>query len=351
VHNARLRQAETYRRILIAYAVVLLLGLAYLGWRLRKSFIDLVKANRQLARSNETLEVKVQERTQDLTKAYAALKSTQAQVVQSEKMASLGQMVAGVAHEINTPLGFVRSNVDMVGGMFQDIKRLLERYAHTVGLIRAPNADDNQITQAFDQLAVAEAEVDTIVLDEAGTLLTDSIRGLNQINDLVSNLKDFSRLDRSRMDWFDVNEGLNGTLTISRNQIKDRVEVVKNYGQVPQIQCAPSQVNQIFLNLITNATQAIGSGGGQIRLTTRATGGEVQIVFEDTGCGMTPEIMSKIYEPFFTTKEIGKGTGLGLSIVYQIIEEHHGRIEVHSEPGKGSRFTVTLPIQQQAEAA
>ncbi|MGH8454821.1 MAG: DAHL domain-containing protein, partial [Nevskiales bacterium] len=267
VHNARLRQAETYRRILIAYAVVLLLGLAYLGWRLRKSFIDLDKANRQLARSNETLEVKVQERTQDLTKAYAALKSTQAQVVQSEKMASLGQMVAGVAHEINTPLGFVRSNVDMVGGMFQDIKRLLERYAHTVGLIRAPNADDNQITQAFDQLAVAEAEVDTIVLDEAGTLLTDSIRGLNQINDLVSNLKDFSRLDRSRMDWFDVNEGLNGTLTISRNQIKDRVEVVKNYGQVPQIQCAPSQVNQIFLNLITNATQAIGSGGGQLRLT------------------------------------------------------------------------------------
>jgi two-component system NtrC family sensor kinase len=351
VHNARLRQAETYRRILIAYAVVLLLGLAYLGWRLRKSFIDLDQANRQLARSNETLEVKVQERTQDLTKAYAALKSTQAQVVQSEKMASLGQMVAGVAHEINTPLGFVRSNVDMVGGMFQDIKRLLERYAHTVGLIRTPNADDAQIAEAFDQLTVTEAEVDTVVLDEAGILLTDSVRGLNQINDLVSNLKDFSRLDRTRMDWFDVNDGLDGTLTICRNQIKDRVEVLKHYGQVPQIQCAPSQINQIFLNLINNAAQAIGSGSGQIRLTTRATGGEVQIVFEDTGCGMTPEVMAKIYEPFFTTKEIGKGTGLGLSIVYQIIEEHHGRIEVQSEPGKGTRFTVTLPVQQQAEAA
>ncbi len=351
VHNARLRQAETYRQILIAYAVVLLLGLAYLGWRLRKSFIDLDKANRQLARSNETLEVKVQERTQDLTKAYAALKSSQAQVVQSEKMASLGQMVAGVAHEINTPLGFVRSNVDMVGGMFQDIKRLLERYAHTVGLIRAPNADDAQIAQAFDQLTVTEAEVDTVVLDEAGILLTDSVRGLNQINDLVSNLKDFSRLDRSRMDWFDINDGLDGTLTICRNQLKDRVEVLKSYGQVPQIQCAPSQVNQIFLNLINNAAQAIGSNGGQIRLTTRATGGEVQIVFEDTGCGMTPEVMAKIYEPFFTTKEIGKGTGLGLSIVYQIIEEHHGRIDVQSEPGKGTRFTVTLPVQQQAEAA
>ncbi len=351
VHNTRLRQAETYRQILIAYAVVLLLGLAYLGWRLRRSFIDLDRANRQLARSNETLEVKVQERTQDLTKAYAALKSSQAQVVQSEKMASLGQMVAGVAHEINTPLGFVRSNVDMVGGMFQDIKRLLERYAHTVGLIRAPNADDAQIAQAFDQLTVTEAEVDTVVLDEAGILLTDSVRGLNQINDLVSNLKDFSRLDRSRMDWFDVNDGLDGTLTICRNQLKDRVEVLKSYGQVPQIQCAPSQVNQIFLNLINNAAQAIGNNGGQIRLTTRATGGEVQIVFEDTGCGMTPEIMAKIYEPFFTTKEIGKGTGLGLSIVYQIIEEHHGRIEVQSEPGKGTRFTVTLPVQQQAEAA
>jgi two-component system, NtrC family, sensor kinase len=152
------------------------------------------------------------------------------------------------------------------------------------------------------------------------------------------------------MDWFDVNEGLDGTLTICRNQLKDRIEVVKNYGQVPQIQCAPSQINQIFLNLITNATQAI-SGQGQIRLTTRATGGEVQIVVEDTGCGMTPEVMDKIFEPFFTTKEIGKGTGLGLSIVYQIVQEHRGRIDVQSQPGKGSRFTVTLPVQQQAEAA
>ena len=351
VHNARLREAETYRLILIGYAVLLLLGLAYLGWRLRKSFIDLDKANRQLARANETLEIKVQERTQDLTKAYAALKSSQAQVVQSEKMASLGQMVAGVAHEINTPLGFVRSNVEMVGGMFQDIKRLLERYAVTVGLIRAPNVDEAKIAQAFDQLTVTEAEVDTAVLDDAGTLLTDSVRGLNQIDDLVSNLKDFSRLDRSRMDWFDVNAGLDGTLTICRNQIKDRIEVIKRYGEVPQIQCAPSQVNQIFLNLITNATQAIGDEGGQIRLTTRATGGEVQVLVEDTGCGMTPDVMSKIFEPFFTTKDVGKGTGLGLSIVYQIVQEHHGRIDVQSEPGKGTLFTVTLPIQQQAEAA
>jgi signal transduction histidine kinase len=351
VHNARLREAETYRLILIGYAVLLLLGLAFLGWRLRKSFIDLDKANRQLARANETLEIKVQERTQDLTKAYAALKSSQAQVVQSEKMASLGQMVAGVAHEINTPLGFVRSNVEMVGGMFQDIKRLLERYAVTVGLIRAPNVDEAKIAQAFDQLTVTEAEVDTAVLDDAGTLLTDSVRGLNQIDDLVSNLKDFSRLDRSRMDWFDVNAGLDGTLTICRNQIKDRIEVIKRYGEVPQIQCAPSQVNQIFLNLITNATQAIGDEGGQIRLTTRATGGEVQVLVEDTGCGMTPDVMSKIFEPFFTTKDVGKGTGLGLSIVYQIVQEHHGRIDVQSEPGKGTLFTVTLPIQQQAEAA
>jgi two-component system, NtrC family, sensor kinase len=351
VHNARLRQAETYRQILIGYSVLLLLGLAYLGWRLRRSFIDLDKANRQLARANETLEVKVQERTQDLTKAYAALKSTQAQVVQSEKMASLGQMVAGVAHEINTPLGFVRSNIDMVGDMFRDIKRLLERYAATVGLIRAPNVDDAQVALAFDQLTVVEAEVDTELLGEADTLLTDSIRGLNQINDLVSNLKDFSRLDRSRLDWFDVNSGLDGTLTICRNQLKDRIEVIKDYGQVPQIQCAPSQVNQIFLNLITNATQAIGNNEGKVRLTTRANGGEVQIIFEDNGCGMTQEVMDKIYEPFFTTKEVGKGTGLGLSIVFQIIQEHHGRIDVQSEVGKGTRFTVTLPVQQQAEAA
>jgi len=348
VHNTRLRQGETYRRILIAYAVVLLLGLAYMGWRLRKSFSDLDAANRSLARANETLEIKVQERTQDLSKAYAALKDTQAQVVQSEKMASLGQMVAGVAHEINTPLGFVRSNVEMLGGMFTDIKRLLEQYAQTVGLIRTPGANDTQISESFQQLTLTEAEMDSeLVLEEAGTLLTDGLRGLNQIHELVGTLKDFSRLDRSRLDWFDVNAGLESTLTICRNQIKG-VEVIKDYGQLPQIQCAPSQVNQIFLNIITNAAQAI-QGHGKITLITRAIGGEVQIVFADTGMGMPPDVIAKIYEPFYTTKDIGKGTGLGLSIVYQIVQEHNGRIEVESTPGQGTRFTLTLPIQQKVE--
>jgi signal transduction histidine kinase len=329
-------------------------GLAFLGWRLRGSYLDLNKANRQLARANETLEMKVQERTKDLSKAYAALKSSQSQVVQSEKMASLGQMVAGVAHEINTPLGFVRSNVELIGDMFKDVKRLMEQYANAFGLIRSPEAADDQVAQAINQLTVSEAETDPhVLLEEADTLISEGMRGLNQINDLVMNLKDFSRLDRSRSDRFDVNAGLDSTLSICRNQLKNTIEIVKDYGELPPIEGAPSQINQVFLNIINNASQAI-EGAGQIRLTTRGSADKVQVRIEDTGCGMTPEVMSKIFEPFFTTKDVGKGTGLGLSISYQIIKEHGGNIDVKSQPGKGSAFTITLPVhqaQQKTEAA
>jgi signal transduction histidine kinase len=184
-----------------------------------------------------------------------------------------------------------------------------------------------------------------VLIDEAGTLITEGMRGLNQINDLVSNLKDFSRLDRSRMDTFNVNEGLDSTLTICRNQIKDRVEIIKDYGTVPDIQGAPSQINQVFLNMLTNAAQAI-DGHGKIRLVTRQVDGKVKVSIEDTGCGMAPDVQAKMFEPFFTTKDVGKGTGLGLSISYQIVKEHNGTIEVKSAPGKGTTMTVTLPIEQ-----
>lgn len=338
-------QAATYRRILIGYAIVLLVVLAFVGWRLRNSYRDLNKANADLEESNRTLETRVQQRTQDLSKAYEALKHTQAQVVQSEKMASLGQMVAGVTHEINTPLGYVSSNFELVQGMFADLKELVGCYAEALGLIRSPNADETAVTQAFAKLAQTEAEVDHAMLDEAGQLLDDSTHGLAQISELVMNLKDFSRLDRSRLDAFDVNKGLDATLNILRHQLKGKVEVHKDYSGVPEVQCSPSQINQVFLNIITNAAQAIGEGGN-IHLQTRRVDAGVQVKIRDDGSGMSAETIAKMYEPFYTTKGVGKGTGLGMSIVFQIMKEHGATMDCQSAQGEGTTFTLTFPLRQ-----
>ena len=350
-HAQRLQRAEFYRRVLLGYSALLLAGLAYLGWRLRKSYTDLNKANYKLARTNETLEQRVQERTRDLSKAYEALKASQSQMVQSEKMATLGQMVAGVSHEINTPLGYVRSNLELLRGMFEDLGQLVMQYGRAMGLMRQPNADEAQIAQAFEDVARSEAELDpAAMVQESTQLLNDGTHGLDQIGELVTNLKNFSRLDRTRLDMFDVNKGLDATLNIAKHMLKDGVQVVRNYGILPPIQCAPSQINQVFLNIITNAVQAM-NGKGTLKLNTRASGGQVAISFEDTGCGMAPEVLARAYDPFFTTKPAGKGTGLGLSIAQQILQEHGGRIQGNSIVGRGTQFVITLPVQQQSGAA
>ncbi len=349
-HAKRLERAEFYRRVLISYSALLLLGLAYLGWRLRKSYMDLNKANYKLARTNETLEQRVTERTRDLSKAYEALKASQSQMVQSEKMATLGQMVAGVSHEINTPLGYVRSNLELLRGMFEDLGKLVGQYARTLGLMREHNVDEAQIAKAFEEVTLAEAELDpAAMIHESSQLLTDGTHGLDQIGELVTNLKNFSRLDRTRLDAFDINKGLDSTLNIAKHMFKEGIQIVRNYGVLPQIQCAPSQINQVFLNVVTNAVQAM-NGKGTLKLNTRASGGQVAISFEDTGCGMTPEVLARVYEPFFTTKPAGKGTGLGMSIAQQIVQEHGGRIQATSQAGKGTQFVITLPVQQPAAA-
>jgi signal transduction histidine kinase len=180
-------------------------------------------------------------------------------------------------------------------------------------------------------------------------LLGDAEHGLERISELVLTLKDFSRVDRSRTELFNVNEGLDAALKICHNQIKDRVEVRREYGAVPAIPCAPSQLNQVFLNLITNAAQAI-EGAGSIVLATREHRGQVEIRVRDSGCGMEPDVQAHIFEPFFTTKPVGKGTGLGLSIVFRIIEDHGGSIAVESAPGAGAEFIIGLPVKRAAAA-
>lgn len=301
--------ARNYRQTLAVYAVALLLAFGVIAVRLRSSFSALDSLNNELQDANVNLEQIVDKRTQALSKALDDLKMQQGQLIQSEKMASLGQMVAGVAHEINTPLGYASSNVEIV----------------------------RESMQAMDGTVDAES------IAEFDMLLADTEYGLTQIAELVMSLKDFSRVDRSQSQLFDINEGIETALKICNSQLKDGVNVTRMFAELPQINCAPSQLNQVFLNLITNAAQAM-DGKGQICIRTSLHENDVEVAISDTGSGMDEETRAHIFEPFFTTKPVGKGTGLGLSIVFRIIEDHGGSIRVESELGKGTEFFIRLPV-------
>ena len=315
--------ANQYRLYLAAFAGTLLLVLGYLGLRLRRSYAELDRANAGLASANEHLEEQVQLRTNDLSVALDDLSSTmknlresQAQLVQSEKMASLGQMVAGVAHEINTPLGYARSNAEIVRTSLADIRELCGAQDRALRLMTAANASDEEVAEA---MAAAEERRQSVpaaeLMEDLDSLLRDTDHGLAQIAELVSSLKDFSRVDRSRADLFDVNAGIDSALKICNNQIKHRVAVERLFGDTPQIECSPSQLNQVFLNLFTNAAQAI-DGEGLITVVTGAEPGGVYVKISDSGSGMSEEVRRRIFEPFFTTKPVGKGTGLGCFTIH-----------------------------------
>lgn len=345
---AQLARAGQFRWLLLAYAATLLLGLAWLGWRLRDSYRSLDRANAQLQQANLQLEEKVAERTRHLERTLEELKASQTQLIQSEKMASLGQMVAGVTHEINTPLGYVRSNNDIVAESLSEMEALLHAYRETLALLNTPDADLDEAARAMQELEALQAEVDPETLaGELRQLLGDSRHGLGQISELVGDLKDFSRLDRSRSESVNLNTGLDSALKICRNMLKDRIQVVRHYGALPAVECAPSQINQVFLNLISNAAQAI-DGEGRITLHTRHERDRVVVRIRDTGCGMDAEARERIFDPFYTTKPVGEGTGLGLAICYRIVSEHGGRIVVASARGKGTEFAVVLPVRQSA---
>lgn len=338
-HGRQIAAANQYRLLLGIFAGILLLALAALGVRLRRSFSE-------LDRANETLEAQVESRTKDLSGALKELRASQTQLIQSEKMASLGQMVAGVAHEINTPLGYARSNASIVRGSLKDIRDISAAHGKALRLMTSETATDDEIAQALEEAQKHSAAINAEELvDDLDTLLGDADHGLLQITELVASLKNFSRVDRSRNDMFNINEGIDSALKIGQNLLKNRVEVVKTYGDLPEIECSPSQLNQVFLNLITNGAQAIEGEGKIFIHTTREEQG-VAIRVLDTGCGMSQEVRERIFEPFFTTKPVGKGTGLGLSIVYRIIEDHAGQIDVKSSPGKGSEFIIRLPLRQ-----
>lgn len=333
--EAKLAEKERFRVYMIAYAAALLIGLGYLGIR--------------IVAANESLERRVTERTSELSDALRHLKESEAQLIQSEKMSSLGQMVAGVAHEINTPLAYVNNSLSAVNDRLPEIISATSNCEKLLAMLNDPNILPEDLNRQF---ALVSGQLGQIsrheLLGELAGLVKDGLYGTTQVAEIVSNLKDFSRLDRSKVSSFNVNDGLNSTLGLARHLLKS-IKVNKQFLEIPAIICAPSQINQVFLNLITNAAQVLPPQGGEITLSTRIENDGIAIDVADNGTGIPPDVLPKIFDPFFTTKEIGKGTGLGLSISYQIIKDHGGRINVESQVGQGTKFTVWLPLKPPSE--
>jgi two-component system NtrC family sensor kinase len=334
--EAELADKERYRVYLIAYAGALLVLLAYFGGNLKAANLD--------------LERRVQLRTRELSEALQHLKDSEAQLIQSEKMSSLGQMVAGVAHEINTPLAYVKNSLGTVADKLPTLDETLANCEKLLALLQAGN-DADGLSRQFGLVSgqLRQLKQQGVVKELTG-LVKDGLYGTGQMAEIVGNLKDFSRLDRSKVTSFNLNDGLQSTLLLAKHLLKS-VSVNKMFGDIAPIVCSPSQINQVFLNLITNAAQAMGDRPGKIMLTTRNEGDGVVVEVEDDGGGIAPDVLPKIFDPFFSTKEIGKGTGLGLSISYKIVQQHGGRIEVESEVGTGTRFIVWLPCQPPADVA
>jgi two-component system NtrC family sensor kinase len=305
------------------------------------SLLALVIANHRMhvERANRIVELSTLNAT--MQRMNEALEEAQDQLVQSEKMASIGQIAAGVAHEINNPIGYVLSNLGTLDSYLASLFGLLEAYTES----ERPSSVSQQVS--LDRAGALRESVNFEFLrGDIVALLAESRDGILRVKHIVQDLKDFSRGGVDEI-WEIVNlhEALDRTLNIVRNEVKYKARIETRYGSLPVVECLPSRLHQVFLNLIVNAGQAI-EASGTITVSTGASGSEIWIRFEDTGCGMPKEHLNRIFEPFFTTKPVGQGTGLGLSLSYSIVRRHGGSIEVESEVGHGSRFTIRLPVRQ-----
>ncbi|MEW5798923.1 MAG: ATP-binding protein [Bacteroidota bacterium] len=320
--------------------------------RVGKSFnriaVSLLQRNKDLENHRVQLET-----------TNSQLRETQTALVQGEKMASLGQMVAGLAHEINTPLGYVKNNIEMMINNHMTVTDAVEKYRKLLDML--VNGVEEGLEETVTELANLSSELEkNTVMEDGKTMLSQALVGTERIQELIKNLREFSRLDEADLSKVDLNTAVDATLVIANNVIKNKAVVKKDYQPNLTAECYPAQYNQVILNLLTNAAQAI-EGQGTITIRTYKEPGNPDMAvvrIADTGKGISREHLGKIFEPFFTTKKIGEGTGLGLSIAYKIIEKHGGSIKVDSEVGRGTEFTVRIPVvqprigkQQQSQAA
>jgi signal transduction histidine kinase len=297
------------------------------------------------------LEHLVDQRTAQFKQASEALqreiderKQLESQLVQSEKLASLGQLAAGVAHEINNPIGFISSNLGTLDGYFKQLQAMLDAYREAEAAITS--------REVLERLGQLREKVELEFLrEDIPLLIKESKDGINRVGQIVKDLKDFSRVDSNQeWQWANLQQGIESTLNIVANELKYKADVVKEYQTLPDIECLPSQINQVIMNLIVNASQAMGPERGTITLRTGLEGETVSIEVADTGSGIEPECLQKIFDPFYTTKPVGQGTGLGLSLSYGIVKKHRGDISVRSEVGVGTTFRVELPMRQSKAA-
>jgi len=293
----------------------------------------------EAAARRESVEAELLRQNQELTELNEKLSRAQEQLLQSEKLASIGQLAAGVAHEINNPISFVFSNFGTLQTYLVDLMRVLVRYEQAEKLISDP--------EVVKQIAVLRKQVDLeFLMQDVPVLMSESREGIERVRKIVQDLKDFSRVDAHQdWQWVNLHHGIDSTLNIVNNEVKYKANIVKEYGEIPEVECLPSQINQVIMNIVVNGAHAISGPRGRITIRTGTAEGQVWIEIADNGCGIPKAIQSRIFDPFFTTKPIGSGTGLGLSLSYGIIKKHNGKISVQSDPGQGTVFRIELPIR------
>ncbi len=299
--------------------------------------------SRELFHSYQSL----QESHDQLGDALEEVQRQQKQLVQSEKLASLGTMSAGVAHEINNPLAFVFSNVNSLA---HAVDQFREYHQHVGAMVEAESPDQQQQAGKTLQAFMEEADID-FLFEDCGDLLKETVEGIQRVKSIVAGLKAFARSDTGEMEEVDILDCIRNTLKLAHNQIKFTMEVVEDFEELPVIRGFPGKLSQVFLNLIVNAGQAMKDNSGSITITTKNLPDTVLLEFRDTGSGMSADTIKDIFNPFFTTKPVGEGTGLGLSISHGIIEEHSGDISVTSEVGAGTCFSISLPKTDMQAAA
>ncbi len=287
---------------------------------------------RSLKQTNDDLH----ERNRQIQDTLEKLKVAQTQLVQAEKMSTVGQLTAGIAHEINNPINFVSSNVQPLKLDFEELKHLFDKFNRL--------KDSSDVTAALAEAERFKDEIDAdFLFKEVSELLNGIEEGARRTAEIVQGLRNFSRLDENEVKLADVNIGLDSTLVLLRNKTKHCIDLERDYGDLPKIECFPGQLNQVFMNILNNAVQAV-DGSGRIKIRTRLLEDCIQVSIADNGKGMSAEVQQRIFEPFYTTKDVGEGTGLGLFISYGIVEQHNGSITVHSDEGKGSEFLISLPL-------